>query len=100
MNKVMEMMDRRERPQLTAFGKSAREVRPEYAYCINGRIETLRMLDAIFHEKPEYSQLYYTLLDLWVMNADLLIFDHHEYLASFGAKLLERFKKTEGSVSD
>jgi hypothetical protein len=94
MNKILELSGAygREKDQLKECTKAVREVKLDSIYCLNGRIQTLKNLDKMFHNRPEHQRLYFTLLDLWVLNADQIIFYDLEYLSDLGQRLFERLK--------
>jgi hypothetical protein len=94
MNKILELSGAygREKDQLKECTKAVREVKLDSIYCLNGRIQTLKNLDKMFHNRPEQQRLYFTLLDLWVLNADQIIFYDLEYLSDLGQRLFERLK--------
>jgi hypothetical protein len=94
MNKILELSGtyNKEKNQLKEWARAVREVKLDSIYCLNGRIQTLKNLDKIFYNRPEHQRLYFILLDLWVLNADQIIFDDIEYLSDLGQRLFERLK--------
>lgn len=46
---------------------------------MNGRIETLKLIEKIL-SLSERQDLYFYILELWVMNAEVLVISEKEYL--------------------
>jgi hypothetical protein len=78
MNKILELSRTyvREKQQLKDWGKAVREVKLESLFCLNGRIQTLELLEKLLDGVPDQQRLYFQLLDIWVLQADQIILDY------------------------
>lgn len=95
MNKILEITESHkiEKEHLKVFDTSVREIKPEYAFGMNGRVETLKLIEKIFSGKVEHEIAYFYLLELWVINAEVVMFPHQEYLKELGRRLFGRLNE-------
>ena len=50
---------------------------------MHGRVETLKPIEKLLHA-PDNSDLYFYLLELWVMNAEMVVIKDQSYLKDLG----------------